>query len=197
MDESVAQIYLASTSPRRQELLNQIGVRFNTLGLDIPEIPNSAETPEEFAARLALEKATAGWNMISARKTLPVLGADTVVVLDNKILGKPENQDRGLAMLEALSGRSHQVITAVCVVQGDVQRVKISANKVTFRATTYEERVAYWSTGEPWDKAGAYAVQGLGAVFVAHLSGSYSGVVGLPLFETAVLLEEFHIKIFR
>jgi septum formation protein len=196
MDENDAQIYLASTSPRRLELLNQIGVRFSVLRLDIPEIPGSDEIPQEFAARLALEKATAGWRLIGSRKTLPVLGADTVVVLDNKIMGKPENREQGLAMLKALSGRSHQVITAVSIVQGEVRRVKSSASAVTFRATTHGQRAAYWSTGEPHDKAGAYAIQGLGAVFVTSLTGSYSGVVGLPLFETAALLEEFQIRIF-
>ena len=192
-------IYLASGSPRRRELLEQIGVSYRTVVVDIDETPLPGEQPAAYASRLALAKAHAGWELVAARHStvgpMPVLGADTAVVLDGVILGKPRDRSEGLAMLAALSGREHQVMSAVALVAGDRAAVRVQESWVRFRALTRAEREAYWDTGEPADKAGAYGIQGRAAVFIAGLEGSYSGVMGLPLFETAELLREFGISI--
>ena len=140
----------------------------------------------DYVLRIAAAKARAG-RTAAPRPALPVLGADTAVVCDDRILGKPADRDDALAMLRLLSGRTHRVLTAVAVV-GSGEGVAVSETEVTFRAIAEAEALAYWATGEPRDKAGAYGIQGLGALFVERLSGSYSGVVGLPLFETACLL---------
>jgi septum formation protein len=182
-------VYLASGSPRRRELLTQIGVRFAVLPVTIDEAVRPGEAPDTYVLRLARRKAEAGWNVRPASPAAPVLAADTAVVLDEKILGKPQDAADGAAMLRALSGRTHTVLTAIAV--ADIAGVQSAVNRseVTFRGITAAEVSAYWASGEPKDKAGGYAIQGLGAVFVAHLNGSYSGVMGLPLYETALLLE--------
>ncbi len=190
------QLYLASSSPRRRSLLEQIGVRYELVSAPVDESALPGESAETFVLRLALAKARAGRAALVGRGALagrpdglarPVLGADTAVVVDGEILGKPRDRDDGLAMLRRLSDRSHRVLSAVAMV-GEREATRLSASRVTFRPLTEAECVAYWSTGEPRDKAGAYAIQGHGALFVSHLEGSYSGVMGLPLYETAELL---------
>ncbi len=182
------QIILASASPRRRELLQQIGVQFRVVVSHTEETPAPDETAEDYVRRVALAKARAVWAQLPPDERCPVLGADTEVVLDGAILGKPADRNAGLAMLERLSGRSHEVLSAVAVVYGNSESLSMSRSRVSFRPTTPLERETYWSSGEPMDKAGGYAVQGRAAVFIARLEGSYSGVMGLPLFETAQLL---------
>lgn len=179
-------VYLASASPRRRELLRQIGVPFRVIGADIDEGVRSGETAIQYVARLAAEKAEAGWRCAA---DAPVLAADTAVVLDGKTLGKPGGRPEAAQMLLQLSGRTHEVLTAVALKTQSGIEVRISHSWVTFRAIEPAEASAYWDTGEPRDKAGAYAIQGAAAVFIAELRGSYSGVMGLPLFETAALLQ--------
>ncbi len=179
-------VILASASPRRAELLRQIGVAHEVQPADIDEIPGPGEPADAYVRRMALEKARA----TAAAPDRVVLGADTAVVLGETILGKPRDRDHGLAMLAQLSGRTHRVLSSVAVSRGGTERVVLSVSRVRFRVITPVEAVAYWDSGEPCDKAGGYAIQGLGAVFVARLCGSYSGVMGLPLYETARLLEE-------
>jgi len=192
-------IFLGSASPRRAELLSQIGVTYKVVEADIDETPNPCESAELYVLRMALEKAEAvlaqskGGGLI-----LPVLAADTSVVVDGEILGKPRDQTEAMAMLARLSGRTHLVLTAVALVGAAVEEgraCRLSVNKVKFRAISEAERLAYWQTGESRDKAGAYAIQGLAAVFIEHLEGSFSGVMGLPLFETSDLLAEFGINV--
>jgi len=179
-------VYLASASPRRGELLRQIGVPFTVRAAAIDEAPLLRETPEAYVVRLAAAKAEAIWASVADAR--PVLGADTAVVLDDEILGKPADATEAAAMLERLSGRTHRVLTAVAVRHGGGVDTRVSDSEVRFRATTAAERVAYCATGEPFDKAGGYGIQGHAAVFVESIKGSYSGVVGLPLYETAALL---------
>jgi len=179
-------VYLASASPRRSELLRQIGVPFTVRAAAIAEDPLAGETPEAYVLRLAAAKAEAVWATVSDSR--PVLGADTAVVLDGEILGKPETALHAAAMLKRLSGRAHRVLTAVALRHAGGVETRLSDSEVRFRATTATERRAYCATGEPFDKAGAYGIQGHAAVFVESLKGSYSGVVGLPLHETAALL---------
>jgi len=186
-------IYLASESPRRRQLLEQIGVPFEPVQQDVEETMEQGESPEVFVLRLALDKARAGLANVDPARRLPVLGADTVVVLDDRAMGKPEDQADGEEMLASLSGVSHRVLTGVALVDGEREATRISVNTVTLREISAAERAAYWRSGEPRGKAGGYAIQGRGAVFVEHLEGSYSGVMGLPLFETADMLEEFEI----
>lgn len=187
-------LILASTSPRRRELLAQLGIEFEVSPVDLDETPRANERPEQFVVRMAREKAEAGWEKQSGERG--VLGADTCVVVNGRIFGKPKDRADAIAMLEALSDRSHEVLSAVAFCRG-VSDVEISRSSVTFRQIAPWERAAYWSTGEPSDKAGGYAIQGLGAVFVARLEGSYSGVMGLPLYETARLLARNGIPVFR
>ena len=184
-------LYLASASPRRAELLTQIGVPFCCLPVAIDETPHAGEQADAYVERLAREKATAAWQSLPAQSGACVLGADTSVVLDGRILGKPRDRADALATLAALSGRTHQVLTAVALRQGQRCESIVVASQVRFRVLREGEAQAYWATGEPCDKAGSYAIQGLAAVFVEALQGSYSGVVGLPLCETAQLLERF------
>jgi septum formation protein len=191
-DKQLVNIFLASQSPRRRELLQQIGVYFELLPVDIDEAQQAGETPQACVQRLALEKARAGRALLPAGCSQPVMGADTLVVCGDAMLGKPADRAAALAMLQALSGTTHQVITAVALA-GDHEASCLSISDVTFRALTVAECEAYWETGEPRDKAGAYAVQGLAAVFISRLEGSYSGVMGLPLYETAALLKDFGI----
>jgi len=181
-------IYLASASPRRSELLRQIGVRFQVRPAEIAEDPRQGESPEAYVTRLAAEKAAAAAARLPPGDAHPVLAADTAVVLDGELLGKPAGAAEAAAMLERLSGRTHRVLTAVALLHAGRVDTALAASEVRFRATTAAERRAYCRTGEPFDKAGGYAIQGRAAVFIEHLSGSYSGVVGLPLFETAALL---------
>ncbi|OPX54957.1 septum formation protein [Oceanospirillum multiglobuliferum] len=184
---------LASASPRRLALLQQLGLRCQQYPVDLDESVLVGESPKDYVIRLAEEKATAG--MQRSGTTLPVLGSDTSVVLGHNILGKPENEAHAIEMLMQLSGQSHQVMTAVAVCQNDQLRSVLSTTEVKFRTLTEQECRRYWHTGEPADKAGSYAIQGLAAIFVESVSGSYSNVVGLPLFETAQLLESFNIQI--
>jgi septum formation protein len=187
--KSVGFIYLASGSPRRRELLQQIGVSFQVLGADLDETALRDESPLAYVSRLAQAKATVGWERSRDLGDAPVLAADTAVVLDARILGKPADMNDAIAMLLQLSGRAHQVLTAVALRTAGGLELKVSRSTVTFRSIDPSEARAYWKTGEPSDKAGAYAIQGYAAVFISDLKGSYSGVMGLPLFETAALLE--------
>lgn len=185
-------LYLASASPRRRELLTQIGVSFSQLSVSVDETPFEAELPDIYVQRLAREKALAGLARVDDRSAC-VLGADTIVVLDRQILGKPVDKADALATLQALSGREHQVMTAVAVASHTDCMVRLVTSRVRFRAIGAEEAEAYWASGEPHDKAGSYAIQGWGAVFVAELAGSYSAVVGLPLCETAQMLGAYGV----
>jgi septum formation protein len=187
-------IYLASASPRRRELLQQIGVAFRLVGTQLDETPRLSEAPAAYVSRLAAAKADAGWLGRGAADA-PVLAADTAVVLDGAILGKPRDKDDAEHMLLRLSGRTHEVMTAVAVRSTAGNEVKVSHSRVTFRTLDAAEVRAYWDTGEPCDKAGAYAIQGYAAVFIADLRGSYSGVMGLPLFETAQLLKGLGLRL--
>jgi septum formation protein len=181
-------IYLASGSPRRRELLQQIGVPFEVIRVDLDETAGQEEAPLAYVSRLAAAKADAGWQHSCRTAPAPVLAADTAVVLDGKILGKPKNMDDAMRMLRELSGRTHEVLTAIALRTTFASQGTVSRSSVTFRSIGSDEARRYCDTGEPLDKAGAYAIQGYAAVFIADLKGSYSGVMGLPLFETAQLL---------
>ncbi|TCT19860.1 septum formation protein [Thiobaca trueperi] len=183
------QIYLASSSPRRSELLTQIGVRFAVIAADTDESRLPDEAPEDYVRRVALDKARMARMRLPTEDARPVLAADTAVVLDQCILGKPADPEDAARMLRLLAGRTHRVLTGVALVLPTHDWTAISASRVTFRPIREDEMQRYWRTGEPLDKAGGYGIQGYGAVFVANLEGSYSGVMGLPLFETAQLLE--------
>jgi len=183
-------IYLASGSPRRRELLAQLGLSFELIVTDIDESSEPGEPAETYVSRMADEKARVALGRVTGR-TAPVLGADTSVVVDQQILGKPADRDAAVEMLRHLSGRSHEVLTAVAILDADHQAVAVSRTVVTFRSLSDAEIDGYWATGEPCDKAGGYAIQGLGAVFIEAIHGSYTGVMGLPLFETARLLNGF------
>lgn len=176
---------LASASPRRRELLSQIGVPHIITGAHIDESVLDAERPHDYVQRMARTKAEAVW---SQDPSLPVLAADTTVVLDGIVFGKPEDRADAYRMLGLLSGRTHEVLTAVALASAGGLALRVSVSSVRFRVLTETEIAAYWETGEARDKAGAYAVQGLAAVFIESLTGSYSGVMGLPLFETSELL---------
>lgn len=193
-------IYLASQSPRRRELLKQLGVAFDMLPLravagrmDVIEIPRDDETAPEFAQRMAIEKAACGWRAVDARHVLrfPVLGADTVVELDGTILGKPADRSEAEAMLTRLSGRLHLVHTAIAVKQEERIEQCLSSSVIRFAELSPLTITRYLETGEYVGKAGAYGIQGRAGAFVEHLEGSYSGVMGLPLYGTAVLLRAF------
>jgi len=184
-------LILASSSPRRRELLDQIGVSYRVHPVDVDETPLQGETPEDFARRMALSKARAGWK--AQLSGLPVLGADTVVTLDGAILGKPADRSDALHMLGRLSGNTHQVLCAVAIKQADRETVALSRTRVRFCTLSRAQISDYWDSGEPADKAGAYGIQGLGALFVEHIEGSYTGVVGLPLYETGQLLAAFGV----
>ena len=189
------QVYLASQSPRRRALLKQIGVTFRVLAPDVNEAALPRETPPAYVERIARIKAEAAWMRIVERRMVrhPVLAADTAVILGRRILGKPGNDTEASAMLKALSGRTHWVATAVAVAHESKLKLATSLTAVTFRRLAPSEIVHYVASGEPHDKAGAYGIQGLAATFIARIEGSYSGVMGLPLFETANLLKTFGI----
>lgn len=189
----MATLYLASASPRRRELLTQIGVPFLTQIAPIDENTLPGESPIAYVERLARAKGQAGLAALADTRDAVVLGADTAVVLDGRILGKPADRAEAMATLQALSGRSHEVLTAVALVSDARIESRVVVSQVTFRPLSRTEIEAYWASGEPQDKAGSYGIQGLAAVFVSQLQGSYSAVVGLPLCETAALLAEFAI----
>lgn len=180
------QLYLASASPRRRELLTQLGYRFEVLKLEVPEQRQSGEKPQDYVCRLARDKALAGAAI--APVALPVLGADTIVVLGDRVLEKPSDLLDAKDMLEALSGRVHQVMTAVALASAGRCDVRLVTTNVAFRKLDEAEIEAYWQTGEPCDKAGAYGIQGIAGKFVSRIEGSYSAVVGLPLLETDLLI---------
>lgn len=187
-------LYLASQSPRRSELLSQIGISFSVLSVSIDEIPKINEAPQEYVLRLAKEKAIAGWNSLN-QINKPVLGSDTAVVINSEILGKPQNNEDAKQMLHLLSGKTHQVMTAVALAvpsnSTDFPELRevISVSEVSFKTLSDLEIERYVNSGECNDKAGSYAIQGLAAAFISNLSGSYSGVMGLPLYETTELLQ--------
>ncbi len=187
-----AALFLASASPRRRALLAQIGVRVHVLAVAVDETPLPAETGEAYVMRLAKAKAEAGWRTPTARALplRPVLAADTAVLIEGALLGKPADAREAAGMLARLGGRTHEVLTAVALASTAGLAVALSRSEVTFRAISAAEAGQYWDTGEPHDKAGGYAIQGMGAVFVQELRGSFSGVMGLPLYETAMLLRE-------
>lgn len=195
-DRSELDLYLASSSPRRRALLDQIGIKFKVISdLDVDESPEEAEAPEQYVRRLAREKALAGYARVSSsieEKTLEmplVLGADTCIAIDGEILGKPVDRNHGIAMLRRLSGRSHTVVTAICLIDSRFELQSLSQSLVTFKTLQTGEVESYWESGEPADKAGAYAIQGGAARFITNLQGSYTGVVGLPLYELTELLQ--------
>ena len=183
------QLVLASASPRRAALLSQLGLAFTVNAGDIDEARRPGEAVEEMVRRLALTKAEAA----ASGETLPVLGADTVVVVDGTVLGKPADRAEGLRMLTRLSGRAHEVLTAIALVHGRRSEVRLSRSVVTFRPISAAEAEAYWASGEPRDKAGGYGIQGIGGIFAERIEGSYSGIVGLPLAETEALLQAFGV----
>ncbi len=184
------QLILASASPRRRELLDQIGVRYHVMSVDLDESVLPDESAETLVKRLAQEKAEAVWQkqLALSDKCLPVLGADTLGVLGSQFLVKPRNYEHAYQMLSAMSGNSHQILTAVAIRHQQGCEVCLNVNTVYFKALTDKEISEYWESGEPKDKAGAYAIQGYGAVFIKRIEGSYSGVMGLPLYETQELL---------
>ena len=182
-------LYLASASPRRRELLTQLGYPFAVLTIHVPEQQAVGEDAATYVERLAGDKARAGWQACGG--ALPVLGADTIVVLDGRVLEKPRDQADAEQMLAALSGRTHQVMTAVAVAAQRGVCVTRVTTEVTFRTLGADEIVEYWHTGEPADKAGSYGIQGIAGKFVSRIVGSYTAVVGLPLLETDLLLQQY------
>lgn len=192
-------LILASTSPRRKELLQQIGALFIQQSVDINEDVMANENPEQYVLRLAQEKAAAGFEQLSQQQQIDsvILAADTTVVCDGQILAKPESISHSKEILGLLSGREHRVMTAIAVFSRDTSEQQVVTTKVRFRKLSNDEIEAYWHTGEPQDKAGSYGIQGLAAIFVESIEGSYSNVVGLPLCETAELLKHFDIPLWQ
>ncbi|SMF54259.1 septum formation protein [Alteromonadaceae bacterium Bs31] len=189
-------LLLSSKSPRRRELLQQIGVRFKCISVDVPEQRQESEEAEAYVCRLAQSKAQAGYTAAPELK-IPALGSDTIVVCDESVLEKPHDEQHAIEMLCTLAGRSHRVITAVALCDAHACETVCSITEVKFRAISEHEARRYWLSGEPADKAGAYGIQGLAAVFVESITGSYSAVVGLPLFETHQLLERFNVPVWK
>ena len=184
-------IYLASKSPRRAHLLDQIGIEFETLSIEVDETWDGREPATKYVCRLAFEKAQAGFTSLEEASDAMVIGADTAVVLDQIILGKANNPDEALTILKSLSGRTHQVYTAVSVVSYKRSETLINVSQVSFKPLTDDEIKKYAESGEPLGKAGGYAIQGNAAAFISRLDGSYSGVMGLPVFELYELLQDF------
>ena len=184
-----AQLVLASASPRRAALLTQVGLVFLVRAPDIDESRLPGESAADMVQRLALTKA----RRVARDETLPVLAADTAVAIDDVLLGKPAGAAEGLAMLTRLSGRTHDVFTAVALVHAARSEVRLAHSRVSFRTITRAEAEAYWASGEPFDKAGGYGIQGIGGIFAERIEGSYSGIVGLPLAETEALLQAFGV----
>lgn len=186
-------LYLASQSPRRRQLLAQLGLRFDTVAIDVAERRAAEESAEDYVSRVARDKAVAGLRALPGVAGAVVLGADTEVVLDAEVFGKPADAQSAALMLRRLSGRMHRVLSAVWCMDATRQACALNVSEVRFATLTETDIAAYVATGECLDKAGGYAIQGRAAAFIAHLSGSYSGVMGLPLFETAALLREFGV----
>ena len=186
-------LYLASASPRRLELLRLAGFAPDVLNVDVPEVRAADETPEQYGQRVANAKAEAGFKLVDAFDGAVVLGSDTEVILDGRVFGKPENRDAVAEMLTSLSGRSHQVITAVAVCSNHGNGSFLHTSTVRFKSLSSQEIKAYIATGEPYGKAGAYAIQGVAATFIDELHGSYSSVMGLPIFETNALLNQLGV----
>ena len=184
-------LYLASSSPRRQQILAALGLAFEVRSREVDETPLAAESPEDMVLRLARAKALA----LDVGESDVVIGADTAVVVDHVALGKPRDEEDAVAMLMRLSGRQHSVITGVAVRGANGVQAVLSATDVQFRDISRDEARAYWQSGEPRDKAGAYAIQGIGGAFVENIEGSYSGVVGLPVFETIKLLHAVGVHV--
>lgn len=184
-------VYLASTSPRRAELLSQLGIDFAVVNAPVEEVALPNESAESFVRRMAIEKAFDGFNKVAGAKVW-VIGGDTLVKVDNQVLGKPRNQVDAMRMWRKLSGQTHSVLSAVAVVYDGEVFCALNETKVTFRAVNDQEWQTYWQSGEPADKAGAYAIQGLAARFIENIAGSYSAVMGLPLFELDQLLIQAH-----
>ena len=189
---SARSLVLASASPRRSRLLRQIGVEFSVLAQDIDETPGKGESPAALVKRLAQQKAGTALGQLASSPVV-VLGADTVVVLGDQLLGKPQSSSEAVSMLTRLGGTRHRVLTAVSLVDSQRQETVLSVSAVRFRTISEDEARSYWATGEPTGKAGGYGIQGRGAVFVESIHGSFSGVMGLPLFETARLLQQFGV----
>lgn len=187
-------IVLASASPRRSELLRQIGIPHLVRPVDVDERRLVDEAPADYVQRVASAKADRLWAGAGVHTDLPVLGSDTTVALDGDTFGKPGDRDDAHRMLGRLSGRTHEVHTAVALRHGDRIESRLSVSEVSFREISRHEIDAYWDSGEPGGKAGAYAIQGLAALFISRISGSYSGIMGLPLYETAQLLDRFGIS---
>ena len=187
-------LHLASKSPRRRELLGRLGLPFGIIDLDIPEERAPGEPAEEYVRRVAREKAGAGLLTVMTNPTAVVLGSDTEVVLDDEVFGKPADAEDAASMLRKLSGRTHQVISAVSLVSQSRELQTVSISDVTFAALT-EAQIAGYLAGDEWQgKAGAYAIQGFAETFITRLSGSYTGVMGLPIYETAMLLRQFGLE---
>jgi septum formation protein len=180
-------LYLASQSPRRRQLLEQLDVSFTVVDVDVPEVRGVNESPRDYVSRVARDKARAGLASLGDADAV-VLGADTEVVLGNDVFGKPVDADDAKAMLQRLSGRTHEVISALWAIGNAQERCEVCVSLVRFSALSEAQIDAYVATGEPFGKAGAYAIQGRGGALIEHLDGSYSGVMGLPVFETARLL---------
>jgi septum formation protein len=187
-------LILASASPRRHELLTRLGIRFQVVPAEIPEHPHPNEAPQAYVCRIASEKALTVERQ--SESSLPILASDTEVVLEGEIFGKPADEEQARHMLEKLSGREHQVMTAVSLRVRGAHWQRLNITRVRFREISASEIAAYWATGEPHDKAGGYAIQGLGALFINHIAGSPSGVMGLPLQETGELLARIGIDPF-
>jgi len=185
-------IYLASKSPRRQSLLKQIEISFECIPVEIDESVREGETPVDYVSRMAYEKAQAGWTDSARRNDIPLLAADTSVILANQIMGKPADKKQAIKMLQGLSGVTHQVISCVAVKNSQKYELATSITDVTFTNLLEQQIDYYVNTGDCMDKAGSYGIQGFAASFIRTISGSYSGVVGLPLFETANLLKKFN-----
>lgn len=197
MNSRKIRLYLASGSPRRREILEQLGFQLERVHADVDETVQPGEDAVGYTQRLATEKAAAGWSVAMALglPSRPLLSADTTVVLDGEIFGKPTDADDAFRMLRAFSGRTHQVLTSVAIREGERTEIATSCTDVTFKPLSDAEIERYLDTGEPFDKAGAYGIQGKASVFVQHISGSFTGVVGLPVFETAQLLAAFDITL--
>jgi septum formation protein len=205
MTSTAQKIYLASKSPRRRELLRQIGIAFDLLkwrehptrGADVSEAVHTNEAAHDYVARVTREKAACAQRIMRLRNlpAYPILSADTTVVIDNKILGKPGDIAEATRMLTCLSGRTHQVMTSVVVLDQEKSWQCTQTSSVTFATLTTDMIAGYCATEEPYDKAGSYAIQGLAAVFIREINGSHSGIMGLPLFETAALLQQAGLRI--
>lgn len=195
MSRSLPTVFLASQSPRRAQLLSQLGLQFEVVAAAVDESPHTGEAADVYVQRVARAKIAAALAKYAGRDMAPLLAADTAVELDGRILGKPRDRAEGMEMLRMLSSREHRVFSGLALWNAGALRTGLSVSRVRFRAISSDEAGAYWQTGEPADKAGGYAIQGRGAVFVEQLAGSYSGVMGLPLFETAELLRTAGFKI--